>query len=258
VNRRVLADFVAQRKRTGVSEATIRRDLAFLGSVFTMAVRWDWIEASPLATFNKNGLKESRARTRFLTREEFERLELAAPVKLRPILRLAVETGLRKEELLGLTLASIDLRRRELHISDTKTNTPRRVPLSPAALSTIRELLEQRSRPRSAYLFCKGDGGRIGNPRKAFESACRRAGIEDFRFHDLRHTFASWFVQEGGDLYRLSRILGHATLQMTTRYGHLRTDDLHDELQRLAQNRSREHQIGTPKSRAEGEEQHAG
>ena len=99
-----------------------------------MAVRWDWIEASPLATFSKNALKESRARTRFLTREEFARLEEAAPVKLRPILRLAVETGLRKEELLGLTLPSIDLRRRELHLGETKTNTPRRVPLIPTAL----------------------------------------------------------------------------------------------------------------------------
>ncbi len=64
-------------------------------------------------------------------------------------------------------------------------------------------------------------------------------GIEDFRFHDLRHSFASWFVQDGGDLYRLSRILGHATLQMTARYGHLRTDDLHEELERVAQRRSR-------------------
>lgn len=119
---------------------------------------------------------------------------------------------------------------------------PRRVPLSSLALTTIRELLEQRSRPRSAYLFCRANGVRIGNPRKAFEGACERAGLADFRFHDLRHTFASWFVQEGGDLYRLSRILGHTTLQMSSRYAHLRTDDLHDELMRVAQKRSQEHQ----------------
>ncbi len=137
-------------------------------------------------------------------------------------------------------------------------HTPRRVPLSPLALTTVREILEERSRPRSAYLFCRGNGSRIGNPRKAFENACRRAGIDDFRWHDLRHTFASWFVQEGGDLYRLSRILGHATLQMTARYGHLRTDDLHDELERVSQKRSREHQTGTLKSRAEAEGEHAG
>lgn len=79
----------------------------------------------------------------------------------------------------------------------------------------------------------------MGDPKKAFGGACRRAGIEDFRFHDLRHSFASWFVQDGEDLYRLSRILGHSTLQMTARYGHLRTDDLHEELERVAERRSR-------------------
>nr|WP_280137556.1 site-specific integrase [Methylobacterium sp. Leaf125] len=103
----------------------------------------------------------------------------------------------------------------------------------------MRGLLE-RARPRSPYLFCKADGSRIGDPKKAFAGACRRAGIAEFRFHDLRHTFASWWVQNGGDLYRLSRILGHATLQMTTRYSHLRTDDLHEELERVSARRSRE------------------
>jgi integrase/recombinase XerD len=248
IDRRALADLVASRKRTGVSDATIRRDLAFLGAVFSMAVRWGWVDTSPVTAFNKRALKESRARTRFLTREEFGLLLGAASDDLKSILVLAVETGLRKEELLGLTVTSIDLRRRELHLANTKTNTPRRVPLSATALTTIRNLLEQQSRPRSPYLFCKADGRRIGNPRKAFEGACARAGLKDFRYHDLRHTFASWWVQDGGDLYRLSRILGHATLQMTARYGHLRTDDLHDELERVAQKRSQEHQIDAPES----------
>ncbi|MGU3546386.1 tyrosine-type recombinase/integrase [Methylobacterium sp. A52T] len=63
--------------------------------------------------------------------------------------------------------------------------------------------------------------------------------MEDFRFHDLRDSFASWFVQDGGDLYRLSRILGHAKHQMTARCGHLRTDDLHEELERVAERLSR-------------------
>lgn len=135
-------------------------------------------------------------------------------------------------------MSSIDLRRRELRLTVTKTGRPRQVPLSSRALETIKGLLE-RSRPRSPYLFCKSDGSRIGDPKKAFAGACRRAGIEDFRFHDLRHTYASWWVQDGGDLYRLSRILGHTTLQTTSRYAHLRTDDLHEELERVARKRSR-------------------
>jgi integrase len=255
INRRSLAEYVATRKRTAVTDATIRRDLAFLGSIFTAAIRWGWADTSPVTNFNKKALKESSPRTRFLAREEFARLLGAASDDLKPILMLAVETGLRKEELLGLTFPSIDLRRRELHLTVTKTGRPRRVPLSPKALETIRELLE-RSRPRTSYLFCKPDGSRIGNPKKAFIGACRRAGIDDFRFHDLRHTYASWWVQDGGDLYRLSRILGHATLQMSSRYAHLRTDDLHDELERVAQKRSQEHQIEAPNLKKEPEPGH--
>ncbi|MCJ2124560.1 tyrosine-type recombinase/integrase, partial [Methylobacterium sp. J-077] len=238
IDRRALADFVATRKRTGVTDATIRRDLALIGSIFTAAIRWGWADTSPVTRFNKKTLRESSPRTRFLAREEFARLHNAASADLKPILVLAVETGLRKEELLSLTLPSIDLRRRELRLTLTKTGRPRQVPLSTRALETIKELLE-RSRPRSPYLFCKSDGARVGDPKKAFGGACHRAGIEDFRFHDLRHTYASWWVQDGGDLYRLSRILGHTTLQMSSRYAHLRTDDLHEELERVTRRRSR-------------------
>jgi integrase/recombinase XerD len=257
ITRRVLSDFVSTRKRTGVTDATVRRDLAFLSSVFSMAARWGWVDTNPVTTFSKKTLKESRPRTRFITREEFALLHEASSENLKPVLVVAVETGLRKEELLGLKVSNIDFRRRELHLDVTKTSSPRRVPLSPLALATIKELLEQRSRPRSPYLFCKADGTRIGNPKKAFAGACRRANIEDFRYHDLRHTFASWWVQEGGDLYRLSRILGHATLQMSARYGHLRTDDLHDELNRVAQKRSQERQIKTAKQSTAPVEEHA-
>ncbi len=150
---------------------------------------------------------------------------------------------MRKEELLSLRQEQIDLRRREIHLELTKTSSPRRVPLSVTAVDTIRDLLERRGRPTSSFLFCKSDGSRIGDPKKGFVAAYARAGLTDFRYHDLRHTFASWFVQEGGDLYRLSRILGHATLQMTARYGHLRTEDLHEEMERVVHKRSQDRQM---------------
>ena len=245
IDRRLLGEFIATRKRTSVTDATIRRDLSFLGSVFTAAIRRGWVETSPITALNKRALKESRPRIRFLTRDEFTRLHATASDTLKPILVLAVETGMRKEELLSLRLEQIDLRRREVHLEITKTSSPRRVPLSVTAVDTIRDLLERRGRPTSPFLFCKSDGSRIGDPKKGFVAACARAGLTDFRYHDLRHTFASWFVQEGGDLYRLSRILGHATLQMTARYGHLRTEDLHEEMARVAQKRSQDRKSET-------------
>ncbi|MGH1575184.1 tyrosine-type recombinase/integrase [Methylobacterium sp. P31] len=82
--------------------------------------------------------------------------------------------------------------------------------------------------------------------RKGFRAACRRAKSENMRWRDLRHTFASWFVQRGGDLYKLSRILGHTGLQMTSRYGYLRVVDLHDAIERMAQDRPQERQIDLP------------
>jgi integrase/recombinase XerD len=165
ITRRVLSEFVGAWKRTGVTDATVRRDLAFLSSVFSIAGRWGWVDTNPVTTFSKRTFKESRPRTRFITQEEFSRLYEAASDDLKPVLMVAVEAGLRKEELLGLKVSSIDFRRRELHLDVTKTNSPRRVPLSPIALTTIKELLEQRSRPRTTYLFCKVDGTRMGNPK---------------------------------------------------------------------------------------------
>lgn len=163
-----------------------------------MAVRWDWMGTNPVTAFSKRTLKKSRVRTHFLTREEFRRLYDCASQELKPVLVVAVETGMRKEELLAVTLDTVDFRRREIQLTNTKTSSPRRIPLSARALATITDRLEDRGRPRSRYLFCKSDGSRIGDIKKAFAGACRRAGITDFRFHDLRHTFASWFVQDGG------------------------------------------------------------
>lgn len=237
VDRSLLARFVSARKDQGVTDTTIRRDIAFLGTVISMAISWGWTETNPITALSKKFLKEAPPRTRFLTRAEFERLYAAASETLKPQLVLAVETGMRKEELLGLTVDAIDLRRREIHLQETKTNAPRRVPLSDKAIATIADLLAKPGRPRTRFLFCKPDGTRILCNKKGFRAACDRAAIVDFRFHDLRHTFASWWVQSGGDLYKLSRVLGHRTLQMSARYGHLRTDDLHEEMRKVAKRR---------------------
>jgi integrase/recombinase XerD len=241
IDRRSLGDLVSMRKRNGVSDTTIRRDLAFLSSMCAMATRWAWLDTNPVTSFGKRTLKEARPRTRFLSHAEYEALLANAADHVRPAITLAVETGLRKEELFGLMVSAIDLARREVTLDQTKSGVPRRVPLSDSAIATIKALLGQQGRPKTLYLFVKPDGTRYADMKKGFAAACRRATITGLRWHDLRHTFASWFVQSNGDLYHLSRILGHATVQMTTRYSHLRTGDLHAELRRVAQNRPQDH-----------------
>lgn len=188
-------------------------------------------------------MKESRPRRRFLTRAEYDAALANAADHVRPAITLAVETGLWKEELFSLTVAAIDLARREIRRDQTKSGAPRRVPLSDTAIATIKGLLAQPGRPTTPHLFAHADGTRYADMKEGFNAACRRAKITGIRWHDLRHTFASWFVQAGGDLYHLSRILGHSTVQMTTRYSHLRIGDLHAELRRVAQNRPDEHPI---------------
>ncbi|TDH58044.1 site-specific integrase [Dankookia rubra] len=237
IDRRLIAEFVSRRKKDGVSDTTVRRDLAYLSSMCTLAIRWGWLDTNPVTIFNKRSLKESRPRTRFLTHAEYEALLAEAAEHVRPAIVLATATGLRKEELFSLTVTAIDLPRREIVLDRTKSGTPRRVPLSDAAILAIQRVIADKDRPRNAiYLFTKADGGRYGDVKKGFAAACRRARITGLRWHDLRHTFASWFIQSGGDLYHLSRILGHSTVQMTTRYSHLRTQDIHIAMERAAQN----------------------
>jgi len=221
-----VAEFVAQKKRDGLKPPTIRRYLATLSSLFSFAERSGWLNQNPLARFDKRSLPEAPPRTRFLSREEYRRLLSAAQPHLKPIIEMAVETGLRSEELLGLRWEYVDLERREVRLTVTKSKQPRVVPLSDRAVAILV------ARPRiadSLFVFTNpSTGHRYKTVKRAFQTACRRSGIEDFRFHDLRHTFASWAVQNGADLYRVSRILGHSTLQMTTRYAHLATEHLHE------------------------------
>jgi integrase/recombinase XerD len=227
-----IAEFVAQKKRDGLKTPTIRRYLATLSSLFSFAERSGWLNQNPLSRFDKRSLPEAQPRTRFLSRTEYRRLLSAAQPHLKPIIEMAVETGLRQGELLGLRWDQLDSDRREVRLVETKSNQPRVVPLSDRAVAIF---VVTAPIGNSPFVFTNPrTGQRYRNLRQSFQKACSRAGISDFRWHDLRHTFASWHVQSGTDLYRLSRILGHSTLQMTTRYAHLATEQLHEAVRGVA------------------------
>lgn len=227
IDRRVIAEVVSKRKATGVSDVSVRRNLAFMSTVCSAAVRWDVIPANPVATYSKRHLKEAQRRQRFLSRDEYQALLRAAADYVRPMVVLAVETGLRRSELFGLEWERIDFSRREIVLEITKSGHPRRVPLSEVAYDLLKALWFDPERRSPTFVFARHDGRSYTDVHRGFQAACRRSGIENFRWHDLRHTFASWWVQDGGELHHLSRILGHTTMQMTMRYSHLRTEDLH-------------------------------
>jgi len=191
-----------------------------------------WLESNPLLRFDRRSLPDAAPRTRFLTHEEYRRLLAMSDEHLRPLLTLAVATGIRLEELLSLRWEQVALDRRELRLTVTKSKRPRVVPLSDQAVAI---LVASGQGAAGAYVFTNpATRDRYRNIRKSFKTACKRAGIQDFRWHDLRHTFASWAVQSGTDLYPLSRILEHSTLQMSARYGHLATEQLHKAVRAVA------------------------
>lgn len=233
ISRAKIADYISSRRKQGLATATIRRHLATLSSMVSRAIGWGWIETNPARDFDKRSVPEAKARTRYLTQHEFNQLVGHAASHLKPLLTIAVHTGMRSEELLSLTWSQVNLERQEVTLHRTKSGLPRVIPLTPVAVATFVAITRHVTSP---YVFCDQSGKRYKSVKSGFKGACRKAGITNFRFHDVRHTFASWAVQGGMDLYRLSRILGHATTQMTAKYAHLATSDLHAAMAKVATN----------------------
>lgn len=202
--------------------ATCNRYLATLQHAFSVACReWEWIERNPVAQVRK--LAEPRGRVRFLSEEEQDRLLAACRDSRNPLLYplvvLALSTGARRGELLGLRWPDIDLARHSAVLENTKNGDRRALPLHGEAHEVLTELSGVR-RIDTDLIFASGRG-RASYPRQAFEKAVERAGIEDFRFHDLRHSAASYLAMSGATLAEIAEILGHKTLAMVKRYSHL-------------------------------------
>ena len=203
--------------------ATVNCYLAALSHALTTAVvEWGWLEASPLQRVRR--LREPRGRVRFLSDEERPRLLAACQAShnrcLYPVVLLALSTGARKQEILRLTWRDIDLRRAQLTLPQTKNGEPRTLPLAGRALETVHTLARVR-RIDTPLLFPRADGRAPLDLRYAFAQALRMAGIVDFRFHDLRHSAASYLAMNGASLVEIAEVLGHKTLQMVKRYAHL-------------------------------------
>ena len=172
---------------------------------------------------------EDNTRLRYLSREEYDRLiEAAQTVTTSPYLVekivLAAHTGLRRGSLFGLRWDQIDFVNRVMRIPRTKSGRPLSVPLNATALSTLRQLQKDQE-PVCSFVFPHTSGPHAGEPvfdiKNGFHTARELAGIENFTWHDLRHTFASWLMMRGASLRSVAELLGHATVKMTMRYAHL-------------------------------------
>lgn len=197
--------------------------MAALSHAFSIAVReWEWVDDSPLRKVSKP--KEPRGRVRFLSDDEREILLVAckqseAPY-LYPLVILALSTGARRGELLGLKWGDIDFQRETAILHETKNNERRSLPLTGLALKQAKKLASIR-RIDSDLVFPDITGKKPIEIRPAWEQVLKEAGIKDFRFHDLRHSAASYLAMDGASLAEIAEVLGHKTLQMVKRYSHL-------------------------------------
>lgn len=197
--------------------ATINRFMAVLAHMLQKAADWKMINRADLPKIKM--LKEENKRLRYLSREQSYELIAACDGHLRPIVVTALNTGMRLGEILGLSWDRIDLKHGFILLDVTKSGKRREIPIN----STLRALLESMVRRLDTpYVFVNPETGtRWRDVGRAFDAALRRAKILDFRFHDLRHTFASQLVMAGVDLVTVKELLGHAEIKMTLRYAHL-------------------------------------
>jgi len=238
----MINEFKLKRRNDEVGTASINRELAVLKNSFNKALReWGWVKDNPVTRIPME--KEPPGRVRYLTDEEFEKLLKACPEWLRPIVLTARHTGLRKGNILSMKWHQVDLSRRVITIERTKNGERLGIPIN----ETLLELLKRLSKVRyigSEHVFyhppakkknAKGtfNGRRYYEVKASFQNALKEAGIEDFRFHDLRHCFASALVQRGVDLYGVQRLLGHKSHEMTQRYAHLAPENLRKAVLKL-------------------------
>ena len=212
--------------RDGVTEGTVNRDLQELRGMFNRVIRlqrWRGGLENPVAYVAL--ARERNDRVRFLDTVEIDCLLEAACPHLRPIILTALHTGMRRGEILRLRWSSVDFTQVVIWVEESKNGEGRHVPMSDELRRVLGALP---SRGRGEYVFPSpvairngGEARPLTDIKTAFLRAVREAGIEDFRFHDLRHTFASHLVMKGADLNTVRELLGHKSLKMTLRYAHL-------------------------------------
>ena len=226
-----IEDYIGRRMCEGVSNATINRELACLKRMFSLAIKWGDAKLNPVKEVDF--LKEPPGRTRFLSIEEAQVLIRSSADHLKPILVMALNTGMRRMEILRLKWKHVHIENviePYVEIVKTKNNRKRFIMLNQDVVLLLKEM-----KPNgSEYVFLGSKGVPLKSVTKPFGTALRRAGISDFRFHDLRHTFASHYIMNGGELMSLKEILGHSSIRMVMRYAHLASSYQRMKLENLS------------------------
>jgi integrase len=246
------------RREAGLRASSINRVVASLKSAFSWGLKNGLLEANPIALITPLKERDSKTIVRFLSEDEYKRLEAALIAReerkrrgrnsgnewrderkyqqkpkitgefadfLRPAVSLALSTGIRRGALFALKWGDIDLDQQiiTLRADDAKNGKTTRLPLSDDAADVLTSWKAQSTNtgPDDLVFPSPKTGKAMGEPKHAWQAVLKAAGIENFRWHDLRHTFASWLVMRGIDLNTVRELMGHADMKMTMRYAHL-------------------------------------
>jgi integrase len=228
--------YKASKVRAGLSAKTVNNHLTVLRKLLDVAREWKKLASVPAIKW----LKAPEPEFTFLTFDQADRLiECTAP-EFRPLITLALRTGLRLGELRALRWCDVDLPNARIVvrravarsvIGTPKNGKKREVPLSDQALS----VLKAHRHLRGELVFCRADGSMLskGELKWPLWSACRRASLDRIGWHVLRHTFASHLAMRGAPLKAVQELLGHATIEMTLRYAHLSPDSRREAVRLL-------------------------
>lgn len=230
---RITTDKVAEyqdERLEDVSEATVYQELSLMRRMFNVARRrWKWVRENPVSDGDLEfSIGKKNWRDRWLTIEEEQSLLLNAtnPLWLRPLLITALNTGMRRGEILALTWRDVDFHQKVVRVEKSKNGEKRAVPMSNVLYETLKGI---KVRSITGVVFPIS----VRSIRDAYDKALARSGITNFHFHDLRHTFATRLVQNGVDIYRVKELLGHKSIEMTMRYAHHYTESLRSSVEVL-------------------------
>lgn len=222
----LIDEMIEERRKEKVSNATINRMLEVIRAILNNAFKKGWLEKMPTIS-----LFDEIERDRWLTKEEVERLLKELPLHLSDMAAFSLLTGLRKANVLGLRWKQIDLVRRHAFVSASQSKTRRAipVPLNEEAVAIIRKQMGK----HFEFVFTYQGSPVKQCTTRAWRSALTRAGIKDFHWHDLRHTWASWHIQNGTSLYELQQLGGWSSYRTVQRYAHLSSQQLKQAAERI-------------------------
>ncbi len=240
----LIEGYMRHRLEAGVSQPSVNRELTIMKKMFSLALDWELADKNPFSRV-KFFKEAGRAKQRILELDEERALLTKCPDYLRPILFTALNTGMRRGEILGLRWADVDLAAGILTARETKNGKPRLIPLNDPLASELRGI--RATGPDSELVFPNPETGKpFVDIKKSFKAACAELGIFDLRFHDLRHTYATRLVEAGADVATVRDILGHSSIKVTDRYTHSNLDRMKKAVRLLA-----EKQAETPENGAD-------